>query len=713
MQPPPAPPFGPPPPELPPVPPHLPPLDVLLEMALTHVGEEVVHLEGELESELESELRGRNVTVAKMPALADATPHEEMVIGEVVVALAFLLLFCVPTVLRGLGACFRCARHALSDCLSRPRRREYLQWKDEEAWEVPRRSRTTNGATRSPEALKLPSLAAVRTPRPSVEQQAGKDEEHASLLVDAVNRLHIELGDSAADDSPPMMTSRGQPPPTPTTARPTPSAAIPAPIPRMAPIPTPLRSAEAADSSSAKTPRTSKTPRAPRTHRAPETPTATTSATSTARSANPLDAKAGGRRTQSPPIVQTPYAKSRGSRPYEHPPLYSGDHDFVNDDEAGASTWRGVPHAHRMQINFHLKLSGTSGDTSAMPSSPMLAPPSEIRFILSVEGIEVKMPPPKSVHVHCAAPIAEEALVLPPTPDKLDADLELVPGSDVEPFMMYSCNQVRSSDVVGWDDERGIFDDVQIVVTVPVELNPALAAPATSSFSFRRLGSSNRSGRHSAAHVALPIRLATIPLTDPDAAVNALRAWNADLGAWTPEGSGGGLFGSLFGGGSATAVALPEAEPPPPKVPPIVPILPMVPSLPTLNAPSSTIVDEEPSLAKSIAQIRMDSARRRQAERWAQMRLDSARWMNDAEERSQSPAQSALSQRSARMTPPVHTPGKSPSRSANGGPGRSTCRSSAPNSATRPGSAARSTPAASPKPRAVERRGWDSIAVRL
>ena len=247
------------------------------------------------------------------------------------------------------------------------------------------------------------------------------------------------------------------------------------------------------------------------------------------------------------------------------------------------------PHPHRMQINFAVDLQGSGGN--------LVAPPKEIFFVLTLKGVDLEMPLTPFVKVHRAVSVVSGPLVAPSAPGLCVAG-EDESGTFFDPFVLYACNTVRARDVVGYSEKVNIFSNVEIVIRVPQELNPALEQSATSSFVFDRL--------MRALHVSLPVQLATKAPTGA--------ADGKELLALTCN--------EFDHGSIACETIIPVCASPKrgSYAPPIVPSLPAV-----------SVNPEAPSLAKSIAQVRMDSARRRQAERWTQLRLDSARWREDNE----------------------------------------------------------------------------------
>lgn len=284
-------------------------------------------------------------------------------------------------------------------------------------------------------------------------------------------------------------------------------------------------------------------------------------------------------------------------------------------------------------------------------------PPAEIAFVCAVRGTDLEFPLQPSVRVHRARTVHDEAMVLPHTNDSIREHGQAVRRDHKPvPFMLYSCATVRARDVIGYDlaasARRGrVFDGIEVVVHVPLELNPLLQAPATSAFVFSRLGSNDRHGTHFAAHVALSITLTTRPLTlaearampcstSPPACTGARgdgvrRADERNMPTTEPntmEENAKALeshhaFAQTTGATDARRVR------PRPKMPPVVPLL--------VNLPQQSVTDSsqtpEPSLAKSIAQLRMDSARRRSEERKRQMRFDTARMRAADEQQSNQP----------------------------------------------------------------------------
>ena len=91
------------------------------------------------------------------------------------------------------------------------------------------------------------------------------------------------------------------------------------------------------------------------------------------------------RKSTSPQVMPFPINRPPAAK---RPPYYADRHDSESDVLRG----RSVPHAHRMQISFQLTLSGVPDEHSEDPV--MLPPPTEIRFVLSVKGMDVEMPPP-------------------------------------------------------------------------------------------------------------------------------------------------------------------------------------------------------------------------------------------------------------------------------------------------------------------------------
>jgi len=267
---------------------------------------------------------------------------------------------------------------------------------------------------------------------------------------------------------------------------------------------------------------------------------------------------------------------------------------ILHDEDVLRADWRDTNHAHRLQINFAVSLHGSESSPRGA-AELLLPPPSEIAFVLSLHGIDIKPPLDPSIKVHRAAAVTGDPMVLPQDPDRLDFKRKaLIRGRTYDPFILFCCSNARTSDVAGYNEEHGIFEGVEICVHVLRELNPSLSASAHSSFIFSRLGSVDCNGTHFAAHVSLAIALATRPPLESKEAANSSAV-------------------SLFWGTKSVESTANEA--PSQRMPPVVPILSTMPAQP-----------EVPSLAKSIAQIRMDSARRRQQERWTQIRLDTARW---------------------------------------------------------------------------------------
>lgn len=336
------------------------------------------------------------------------------------------------------------------------------------------------------------------------------------------------------------------------------------------------------------------------------------------------------------------------------------------------ASWRDADHAHRLQINFAVDLCGMTGDP--LLDASLVPPPSEIAFVLAVFGADVQMPLADSVKVHRAVAVRPEAMKLPQDPDRLDyKSRTTVAGQTYDPFMLYACSTARTGDVLGYDDNLGVHDGIEICVHVPQELNPCLATSANSQFIFSRLGSCDCNGTHYAAHVALMMSLATRPLDSPEtrrlaspdpdmddemvpeaARIKARRprshSMDSLMSLWLAEdhaeaeplsakeahlrslgltGRGEvrdnwlqrpkfvpGLGSAGDGGSMASQPTAVSATPQTPsrKVPPVVPLLPTIPT------------EEVPSLAKSIAQLRLDSARRRQEDRRTELRLHTARW---------------------------------------------------------------------------------------
>lgn len=295
----------------------------------------------------------------------------------------------------------------------------------------------------------------------------------------------------------------------------------------------------------------------------------------------------------------------------------------LRTEEMPKANWRDTNHAHRMQINFAVDLRGVTGDPIA--DAAAVPPPAEIAFILTMYGVELEMPPADSVKVHRAVAVKTEAMRLPQGPDRLDyARRVTVAGPTYDPFMLFGCSHARTSDVVGFDEKGGIFDGVEICVHVPQELNPCLAYSAYSSFVFSRLGSVDRNGTHFSAHVALMISLATRPLDSP--ATRDLASPDAEAMMMSDGDYSRAIIVPSLAVEDIDAKdeAAEKRATPARKVPPVVPILPAI-----------AAQAELPSLAKSIAQIRMDSARRRQEERWTQLRLDTARWRASEDQKQQ------------------------------------------------------------------------------
>jgi hypothetical protein len=221
------------------------------------------------------------------------------------------------------------------------------------------------------------------------------------------------------------------------------------------------------------------------------------------------------------------------------------------------------------------------------------------------------------VAINRAIPVTPEAMFAPPQEILyFDGDGVVADCAATEPFLMFSCS-ARTSDIVGFDDTMGIFDGVDVAVHVPQELNPGLASSSASSFVFSRLGTCSTGGTNYAAYVSLPIVLATLPLSQ-DRTLHT------------------GQPGSCTSDEKST-LSLCSRKQGRPHVPPILPIHAAV--------PASMQVDDGPSLAKSVAQLRIDSARRRSAERWTQIRIHSAR-RREEDEKGNFP--SCRSSRSAR-----------------------------------------------------------------